>query len=420
MARARREPTLASMNTDAQTLIIGAGQAGLALSHRLSELGHDHAVLERGEIGQRWVDQRWDSFRMLTPNWHNCLPGTGAGDDPDGFLDRAGVRRVLQRAGVASGAPVHTGVTVSGVRRGRGSWTVQTHRGFHRARTVVVASGFHDRPVVPALAADLPGQVFQLHSGDYRNPDALPPGGVLVVGSGPSGQQIAAELAAAGRSVHLAVGRHRALPRRYRGHDAWWWMRHMGLLDRTVDTLPTTGGRAPNAVLAGGRADLDLRALARLGVRPVGRLLAVDGTRVRLARDVAARLAEADAHHLRFRCAVDDVVAREGLDVPAGERPDPAPLPGGPGRLDLAEAGIGTVLWATGFRPGYRSWLHAPVLDGAGRPVHHRGVTAAPGLLFLGLPWQYRRTSHTLGGVAADADFLAEHLAARRTWLAAA
>jgi putative flavoprotein involved in K+ transport len=321
------------------------------------------------------------------------------------------------------GAPVRTGVTVDAVQPSAYGWWVLASDGLYLATNVVVATGDLDRPAVPALAAGLPDRIHQLHTSAYRSPAQLPAGGVLVVGAGPSGQQIADELARAGRDVHIAVGRHKALPRRYRGRDAYWWMDRMGMLERTVDSLPQhrAGARTPNAVLTGGTEDLDLHRLVRHGVVPHGHLTEVDGAVLGFAPDLARLVDAAEQNAVRFRATVDDYVGRTGLAVPREPAPEPRPAPWADDAarlLALDRAGIRTVVWATGFRRDF-SWLHAPVLDGAGEPVQRRGVTAAEGLYFLGLRWMHRRSSSFLDGVGADAEFLAERIGARTTAVAA-
>jgi putative flavoprotein involved in K+ transport len=396
------------------TVVIGAGQAGLATSRSLTDRGIPHVVLERGGVGHRWRAERWDSFTLLSPNWLTRLPGFAySGPDPHGFQTGAQVADLLEQYARASAAPVRTGVTVRAVERGAGCWMVRTDAGTWRAANVVVATGDLDRPLIPALDAELPDGVTRLHTRAYRNPAQLPPGGVLVVGAGPSGQQIADELARAGRPVHLAVGRHRALPRHYRGKDTYWWMHRTGSLHRTRASLPGGPRRGPNAVLAGGCDDLDLHRLVRHGVVPHGRLTGVSGGVATFAADLATTVRAADGHAERFRASVDAFVARTGLDVPpAAPRRQPAAPWADRAATTLDLSGIATVVWATGFRRDF-SWLPAVVLDAEGEPVHDRGVTAAPGLYVVGLRWLHRRSSSFLAGVGADAVYLAEHIAAR-------
>ena len=413
------------MTASVGTVVIGAGQAGLAMSRCLSDRGLPHVVLERGAVANSWDTQRWESFRLLSPNWQTRLPGHSyPGRDPDGFMTGAEVVDFLRGYARSFDAPVHTGVEVLRVRpgphrSGTAGWRVETDAGVLDADDVVVATGDLARPRVPAISAAVPPGVRQLHAGDYRRPDRLPAGAVLVVGAGPSGQQIARELAAAGRRVHLAVGRHKCLPRRYRGRDAYWWMDRTGMLARTVDSLPGgKPGRTPNAVLAGGTRDLDVPALVAEGVTAHGRLHDVRGGVAEFADDLPATVEQARGNVDRFRTAVDAFVAAHGLDVPEEPAPEDAPVPPGPRRLDLAGAGVTAVVWATGFSRDL-SFVDAPILDRTGTPRHHRGVTDAPGLFLLGLRWQHRRSSSFLDGVGADAQFLAERIAARATVVAA-
>lgn len=414
------------MSTAVETLIIGAGQAGLALSHHLTAHGREHLLLDRGRVAERWRSERWDSFRLLTPNWHATLPGMPyRGTDPDGFMDKRAVVDMFERYAASIDAPVHTGVAVHRIRRGDRGWDVVSDRGTYTADHVVVATGHHALPRIPLqTAVGLPADITQLHTGHYRNPAQLPDGGVLVVGAGPSGQQIAEELARAGRSVVLAAGRHRTLPRRYRGHDSHWWMHRMGAFERTIDSLadPRSVRSAPAFVLAGGRADLDLRRLVRHGVVVAGRLAGALGSTVWFADDLEATVAAADANADGFRASVDDFAARAGI---ACDAPDAAPAPPGPWarhaprQLQLDRAGVRTVVWATGYRRDF-SWIDAPVLDATGEPVQRRGVTAAAGLYFLGLRWMHRRSSDTIHGVGADAAHLADVIARDRAPVAAA
>lgn len=398
-------------------IVIGAGQAGLAMSRCLTRRGVEHVVLEQGRVGERWRRERWDSFTLLSPNWQTRLPGHAyAGPDPDGFMTGREVAAMLADYAAQTGADVREGVTVRAVDPDPAGWRVRTDRGDLVATAVVVATGDLDRPVVPALAADLPADVAQLHTRDYRRPEQLPPGGVLVVGAGPSGQQIADELARAGRPVHLAVGRHKCLPRRYRGHDTYWWMDRMGTLVRTRASLPDPSAvRTPNAVLTGGTRDLDLHRLVADGVVPHGRLVGVGDGVARFDDTLPAMVAEAEQNAVRFRARVDGFVARTGLDAPAEPARLPRPAPwASTAAAELDLSGIAGVVWATGFRRDF-SWVHAPVLDAAGEPIHERGVTAADGLCFLGLKWLHHRSSSFLDGVGADAEFLADQVAARRT-----
>lgn len=408
------------MTTRVQTLIVGAGQAGLAASRWLTDLGQEHLVLERGSVAERWRSERWDSFRLLTPNWQTRLPGHAYdGPDPDGFMPGSEIISFFDDYARSFGPDVRTGVTVTSVAPVEDGWRVHAGDEVYVADNVVVATGHYDRPAVPAIANGDLGEVQQLHSATYRNPDQLAPGAVLVVGSGPSGQQIADELALAGQEVHLAVGRHRPLPRTYRGADVYAWLDRMGMLKRTIDTLPpgSDPATAPSVVLSGDRHDLNLHRLAANGVSMVGRLTGISGGRLRFAADLAQRVAEADAHTARLRQVIDGYVEDRGLRVPAEEPASfGSPAWAGSARRALDVRDVSTIVWATGYWRDY-SWLHAPVLTERGEPDHHRGVTAAAGLYFVGLRWQYRRNSNFIDGVGADAGYVAMQIARRnRRW----
>lgn len=408
------------MSTHVRTLIIGAGQAGLAFSRCLTEAGREHLLLDRGRVAERWRSERWDSFRLLTPNWQTRLPGYRyTGPDPDGFMTGAEVVDFFAGYAGSFAAPVHTGVAVTALDPTSSGWVARAQDGeeFHAAE-VVVATGHYDRPAIPSLASELPGDVHQLHTGTYRNPGQLPSGAVLVVGTGPSGQQIADELARAGRRVYIATGHHRPLPRRYRGQDVYWWMDRIGMLRRTIDSLPPTASpqTAPSVVLAGESKDLNLHRLARHGVVIAGRLTGIGDGQVHFAADLPDRLAEADHNADRLHTAVDDYVRRHGVDAPPPDPAGPAEAPwarSAPRRLGLRTHGITTVLWATGYRRDF-SWVNAPVFDTDDEPIQRRGITAAAGLYFLGLRWMYRRNSNFIDGVAADAAHLAAHLVGGR------
>lgn len=409
------------MTVRTDTLIIGAGQAGLALSRHLTELGRDHLLLERGRVAERWRSERWDSLTLLTPNWQTRLPGYRyQGPDPDGFMTRDELVGFLDAYAASFDAPVVSGVTVTAVEPAEdGGWLASTDQGGYAASQVVVATGHAGRPHLPEVAGRLHPRLTQLHSSQYRNPGQLPPGGVLVVGAAASGQQIASELQRAGRRVVLAVGRHTKLPRRYRGHDIFWWLDASGKLSETTDQVPDleAARRAPSFALTGrgGGEDLDLYAMASAGMILAGRMEDADGTRVRFRHDVAATLAEADEKMRRVLREVDRFAARAGIAA-SDEAPPPAPRWTQPPlrTLDLDAHGINTVVWATGFRRDF-GFLRAPVLRPDGEPIHHRGVTPLPGLAFLGLRWQHTRKSNFIDGVGDDAAYLAERIAATRS-----
>lgn len=398
------------------TIVIGAGQAGLAMSQCLSDRGIDHVVLERGQVAERWRNERWDSLRLLTPNWMTRLPGWSyQGRDPDGFMTAADFAHFLGEYAAASRAPVEEATTVLSARRSALGYRVETNRGGWEARAVVIATGHCDIPAVPAWATRLPTLIRQVTPSDYRSPDQLPAGGVLVVGASATGVQLAEEIRQSGRPVALSVGRHIRLPRRYRGQDIWHWLERIGVLDDTaaeVSDLRRARG-LPSFQLVGRRdgRTLDLGTLRDVGVHMLGRVVSADGTVLRLCDDLAETTAAAQAALVRLLARIDVTADADGApaDPPPGAAL-PIDLGASPTALDLKAEGIHTVLWATGFRPDY-SWLRVPaVLDGAGEIIHDGGVTPAPGLYVLGLRFLRRRRSSFIDGVGRDADELAEHV----------
>jgi putative flavoprotein involved in K+ transport len=396
-----------------ETVIVGAGQAGLALSRSLTAAGRGHVVLERGRVGERWRSERWESLRLLTPNWLNRLPGAPALADPDGYLDRRGVVEHLEA--YAAGAPVHERTTVLGVRRSRRAHLVVTEAGDWHARNVVIATGDCDVPRVPPIAAEAPPFLHQLHATGYRRPARLPEGGVLVVGAGPSGQQIAAELRRAGRDVVLAAGRHARMPRAYRGRDVFAWLHATGQLDDHVYHVPDLAAarRAPSFPVSGanGGESLGLDRLAALGVAVTGRLEGFAGDHAVFADSLPRDVADADRRLRRSLALFDAYISLARVDAPAADPPPSIAIGAGLRRLDL-RGRVSTVLWATGYRRTY-PWLDEPVLDANGELVHREGVTAVPGLFALGLRFQRTRSSHFLGGVGDDAARIARAIAAR-------
>lgn len=399
------------------TVIIGAGHAGLAMSRCLTDRGIEHVVIERGRLGERWRTARWDSFRLLTPAWMLRLPGHGyTGPDPDAYLGAADLVAYLGGYARSFDAPVHEMTTVTQVRPHAAGYAVHTDRGEWTCSNVVIATGYHSRPRVPPVAAGMPTGLVQINPVSYRRPDLLPDGGVLVVGASSSGVQIADELAWSGRTVVLAVGGHTRLPRRYRGRDILWWLDRTGSFNRTIDEAPDVdvARREPSLQLTGAERPVDLGALQQRGVRLAGRLVGADAGRVHFADDLPATTAAADARLRRVLAEIDGYAGT----WPSGAVARAEPLPAvaarpGPRRLDLDRAGISTVVWTTGFRPAY-PWLAVPVLDDAGCIRHSRGVTAAPGLYAIGLRFQHRRSSTFIDGARHDAEYLADHIAARR------
>jgi putative flavoprotein involved in K+ transport len=396
-------------------VIVGGGQAGLAMSRCLVDRGIEHVVLERGRIAERWRSERWDSLRLLTPRWQARLPGWRyRGPEADGFMTRDEVVDYLDGYARSFAAPIESGVAVSAVERGAAGFRVTTSRGSWSARAVVVATGHCDVPFVPPIAAGLPHDVAQVVPTRYRNPDRLPEGGVLVVGASSTGVQLAAELQRAGRQVTLAAGKHVRLPRRYRGRDVMWWLDAAGVLDERAEDVADleAARRQPSLQLVGSddHRTIDLGTLRALGVRLAGRVVGAEGGRVLLGDDLARSVAAAEGRLTRLLRRIDaHVERRAAADVPPAEPIAPIALPRAPTALDLRAEGIRTVVWATGYRRRY-PWLHLPVLDARGEIHHAGGVTPEPGLYVLGLQFLRRRNSSFLDGVGADADAVAAHL----------
>jgi putative flavoprotein involved in K+ transport len=400
-------------------IVIGAGQAGLAMSRLLSDRGIDHAILERGRVAERWRSERWDSLHLLTPRWQSRLPGWSyLGPDPDGYMTRVEVTRYLEDYSRSFSAPVHVGAAVTAVERDHAGFRVETTDGSWHAASVVIATGHCDLPTVPAIAAALAPDVVQVVPAAYRQPGQLPDGPVLVVGASSTGIQLAFEIERSGRHVTLAVGGHTRLPRQYRGLDIMAWLDTMGVLSETASQVwdVAASREEPSLQLIGdeGHRSLDLGVLQEQGVRIVGRVLDVRRGQLSLANDLAESIghAEAKMHHLLDR--VDRFIDVSGLtpSFPASARPRPVPVPESPDALDLSQASIRTVVWATGYRREY-PWLHVPVLDDRGELRHEGGITPEPGLYALGLYFMRRRNSSFLDGVGADAADLADDIERR-------
>jgi putative flavoprotein involved in K+ transport len=398
------------------TVIIGGGQAGLAMSRCLRERGVKHVVLERGRVGERWRSERWDSLRLLTPNWHSRLPHwLYEGDDPDGYMTTLEFTEHLERYARSFDAPVRSGTNVQAVEKlTRESYRVTTDRGIWIARNVVVATGHCDVPWVPPLASGLAGDVSQIVPSNYRNPGRLPAGGVLVVGASATGVQLAEELAGAGRKVTLAVGRHTRLPRRYRGKDILWWIDTMGGFMTPADPADEASNPAPQLVGAPDNRSIDVGRLQQRGVRLAGKVIGVEGHRVRFDDNLAEIVGTADEQMAATLAKVDEFATTMGLDDKVGpaEIVPPARLRSAPAEIDLRAERITTVLWATGYRRSY-PWLKLPVLDGRGEIRHQGGITAEPGLYVLGLRFQRRKNSNLIDGVGNDAAELTRHLVER-------
>ncbi|MDH0772487.1 NAD(P)/FAD-dependent oxidoreductase [Delftia tsuruhatensis] len=408
------------------TLVVGAGQAGIAASEHLSQLGVEHLVLERQRIAQAWRTGRWDSLVANGPAWHDRFPGLEFKGDRDGFPGKDEVADYFEDYVRQIKAPVRTGVEVRRVTRnqGRPGFTVETSEGVIEARNVIAATGPFQVPVIPPIAPAAPaapadGRLLQIHSAHYHRPAQLPEGAVLVVGAGSSGVQIADELHRAGRKVFLSVGAHDRPPRAYRGRDFCWWLGVLGEWDAAIAkpgrehvTIAVSGARGGHTV--------DFRALGHQGITLVGLTESFADGRVRFRDDLAENIANGDANYLAMLDAADDYIRRNGLDLPeepeARRRlPDPECVTHPLRELDLAAAGITSIIWATGYRVDF-SWLQVDSFEPGGKPRHHRGVGHEPGIYFLGLPWLSRRGSSFIWGVWHDAKFVADHIAKQRRY----
>ncbi len=401
------------------TVIIGAGHAGLAMSHRLSARSIDHVLLERGEVANSWKTQRWDSLRLLTPNWQSRLPGFRyEGADPDGFMTMAEVISFIGRYAEVVGAPVQTGTTVTQVRPASNGYVVVTSEGCWSAPTVVVASGACNVAHLPPFAADVPAGIDTLTPATYRNPDQLADGGVLIVGASATGIQLADEIHRSGRQVTLAVGGHVRAPRVYRGRDIQRWMDDTGMMDERYDEVDDIVRlrRLPSLQIVGTptRTTLDLNALTSIGVRLVGRFAGISDGRAQFSGSLRNMCALADLKLGRLLDTIDEWATERGLDgeLEPAWRPAPTIVEDSPPLgMDLTRGGIRTILWATGFRPDY-SWLDVPVLDRKGLIRHDGGVVVdAPGMYLLGMPFLRRRKSTFIDGAGDDAEDLSVHLA---------
>jgi putative flavoprotein involved in K+ transport len=399
---------------DARVVVIGAGQAGLAVSHELSALGVDHVVLERARVGQTWRDL-WDSFCLVTPNWTMNLPGFPyAGDDPDGFVPRDEIVEYLERYALSFGAPIREGVGVDSLGPGsKARFLVRTSAGDLAAESVVVCTGAFQRPFRPEAAATFPPELLVIDANGYRSPAALPPGKVLVIGSGQTGCQISEELHEAGREVFLACGRAPWAPRQADGRDIVSWLRETTFFDMSVDMLPSPAARlVANLLVSGaqGGHDLHYRTLQTKGVQLLGRFTGVEGHHARFAADLADSVAFGDARYAEVRATLRNQLAAKGMPVP--ELPDPPPFCADPPLgLDLDD--FGAVIWTTGFRPDYAHWVRFPaVVDAMGFPLTHDGAsTVVPGLYFCGVHFLRKRKSSTLFGVGEDAAIVAQSIA---------
>jgi putative flavoprotein involved in K+ transport len=406
------------------TVVIGAGQAGLAMSWWLARRSIDHVVLERGEVANAWKKERWDSLTLLTPNWQSRLPGFGyQGNDPDGFRTMPETIGFIEQYADSIAAPVRTHARVTSVRSQDDGYLVVTDQFKWQCRSVVLATGACNLPLVPKAADSLPPQITSLTPLQYRNPAQLEEGGVLVVGASASGVQIADEIRRSGRAVTLAVGEHVRVPRVYRGRDIKWWMDASGVLDQRYDEVDdiVRARHVPSLQLAGyaDRRSIDLNSLTAIGVRLVGRLAGISDGKLQFSGSLRNVCALADLKMHRLLDTIDTWATASGIDsnVAPSHRFEPTVVEESPPLLlDLSRGRIKSIIWATGFRPDY-SWLDVPVLDQKGQVRHDGGVAEAPGLYLMGLPFLRRRKSSLIDGVGDDARDLSAHLA---TYLKAA
>ncbi|MGV9711826.1 flavin-containing monooxygenase [Gordonia sp. NPDC003424] len=405
-----------------EVLIVGAGQAGIAMSEHLTAQGIPHLVLERDRVAERWRSWRWDSLVANGPAWHDRFPGMEFAIDPDAFAGKEQVADYLAAYAQKFDAPIRTGVEVHSVRKnqGRPGFHVETSGGTIDTRFLVSATGAFQKPVIPPVVPTDAG-LHQIHSSGYHNPQQLPDGNVLIVGAGSSGVQIADELRQSGREVCLAVGPHDRPPRSYRGRDFCWWL---GVLGKWDMSAPPVGAEHVTIAVSGahGGQTVDFRGLAADGITLLGRAESVEGGVMRFADDLRTNIEAGDANYLSMLDEADAYIARNGLDLP--EEPEARVLGADPAcmttpirELDLAAAGITSIVWATGFANDY-DWLQVDAFDANGKPQHQRGVSSEPGVYFLGLPWLSRRGSSFIWGVWHDAKYLADQIAIQRGYLA--
>ena len=396
-----------------ETLIVGAGQAGVAMSRHLSARGLPHLVLERHRIAERWRSERWDSLVANGPAWHDRFPDKSFDCAPDAFASAAEIAAYIEAYAREHKAPIRCGVEVSAVRRAERGFLLETSAGVIEAERVIAATGPFQQPLIPPLVP-AEASVAQIHSAAYRHAGQLPRGAVLVIGAGSSGAQIADDLRKAGRQVYLSVGPHDRPPRRYRGKDFVWWLGALGLWDLTT---PAPGAEHVTIAVSGaeGGHTVDFRRLAARGIALTGMAESFANGVMRFKGDLKANVARGDANYLGMLEAADAYIAREGLDFPLEPEaralaPDPAAFAEAPLALDLAAAGVTAIVWATGYALDF-GWLKLDVFDEKGRPAHLRGVSKVPGFYFLGLSWLSRRASAFIWGVWRDAEYLAQQIA---------
>lgn len=400
------------MTEQVDTIIVGGGQAGLSTSYHLTQQGREHVILEQADQAAQVWRNRWDSFTLNTPNWMTCLPGAEyQGNDPDGFMPRDEVVAYFEAYIERFELPVRYGIRVTSVEPIEAGYLVSTDEGEFEAANVVIAAGLHQQPKIPPFSTNLPAEIRQLHSSEYRNPEALPPGAVLVVGSAQSGCQIAEELYQSGRKVYLSVSSSPRIPRRYRGKDITWWLNAVGFFDKTADQLPSPKAKfapSPHSTGKDGGHTINLSQFERDGVVLLGHIQSVQADRIVLTPDMKENLAKADKFEADFVRDIDHYIESNGLDAPLDPLPE---LNDGYQAeeltdLDLNSTGISSVIWATGFKFDF-GLVKLSAFDEDGYPLQKRGVTEFPGLYFIGLPFLYKFKSGLLAGVGDDAAYIA-------------
>jgi putative flavoprotein involved in K+ transport len=411
-------------NQDVDVVVVGGGQAGLAMSYYLTQQGRQHIVLEQKRIAESWRSKRWNSLVLVAPNWTLQFPGFSyKGDDPDGFMSKDEVAAFFEQYAQSFNSAVQTGIRVISLEQNSDSdgYSVQTNDTIYEAANVVIATGQYQLPKIPSCSVNLPSAMVQIAAYDYRCPDVLPPGGIVVVGSGESGCQIAEELRHSGRNVYLSTGTTGWAPRRYRGKDTVWWLVKVGMFDQTVDILPPGPPKfvGPQSTGKAGGHDLNLHTLARDGVVLLGRLRDISDGKFWFASDLRDNIARSDEFAIDACKAIDEYIQTNGIDAPAENIPQYTQAYGELGvepilELDIQTAGIAAIIWATGYRPDF-GWVHVPIFDEVGYPIHKRGVTRYPGLYLLGFDWLYKFKSGLLLGVGEDAEYIASCIASRNS-----
>lgn len=405
-----------SLKDHYSVVVIGGGQAGLSMSYHLTSKGIDHVVLEKNRIGHSWRSQRWDSFCLVTPNWQCNLPGFPyAGPEPDGFMKKDEIVAYLEAFAASFQPPVFEGVAVKQLRKlSNGLFEIQSTQGTFTANQVVVAVGGYHKPRIPRVAEKVPAHIQQIHSSEYRNPEQLPDGKILVIGSGQSGCQIAEDLHLAGRTVHLSVGSAPRVARRYRGRDVVEWLADMGHYDMPVELHPqkeAVRAKANHYVTGrdGGR-DIDLRMRAVEGMQLHGRLEGCTDCVLHFADDLMKNLGNADQSSENIKNMIDGYIAEKNISAPQDARYVPVWQPkGGDSSIDLNAENVKGIVWSVGFESSF-DWIDLPIFNGKGYPNHYRGVSREPGIYFLGLPWLHTWGSGRFSGVARDSAYLLEQI----------